>query len=137
MDVDTTTVGDLKALLSPETGLPVHDQILVYNGKTLTGRYRFGKSLHFLTKPLNTDTQTLKDAGIYGSFYKVILGSKSYNPCVKPEDAAPVKPLGPYYSSVHTRIEYNHENVYSKDNMYRIASIFYHVSVDVSVRGSD
>ena len=129
MDVDTTTVGDLKALISPETGLPVDDQILVYNSKTLTGWYRHGQSLHLLIKHLNTDTQTLKEAGIHGSFYKVILGSKSYNPSVKPGNAPPVKPLGPYYSSVHTRIEYDHENVYSKDDMYRLSSTIYHVSV--------
>lgn len=39
VDVDKTTVLDLKKLISadPEAGFPVDDQILVYNGKTLTG----------------------------------------------------------------------------------------------------
>ena len=37
MNLDSTTVKDLKVLLAPETGLPVDDQILVYDGETLSG----------------------------------------------------------------------------------------------------
>ncbi len=37
MNLDTTTVRDLKVLLAPETSLPVDDQVLVYNAKTLSG----------------------------------------------------------------------------------------------------
>lgn len=45
MNVDTTSVRDLKELLAPETNLPVHDQILVYNGRILAGGCGWGWSL--------------------------------------------------------------------------------------------
>ena len=39
VNLTTTTVRDLKALLAPETNLPVDDQVLVYNAKTLSGEW--------------------------------------------------------------------------------------------------
>ena len=40
--MDTTTVKDLKLLLEQEGVIPVNDQILVYNAKTLTGTQSHG-----------------------------------------------------------------------------------------------
>ena len=48
MNLATTTVRDLKVLLAPETNLPVDDQVLVYNAKTLSGECNtnFEHSIH-------------------------------------------------------------------------------------------
>lgn len=77
---------------------------------------------------LCTDSQTLKEAGIYGNLFKVILGSKSFNPMGRPEDAPPVKLINSYCCSVQSRMEYNFDDDFTPEQTRILCSIMWHVS---------
>ena len=70
----------------------------------------------YLCKTFHSDDLTLKQAGVYGSIYKVILGSKSFNPCVRREDAAPVPNITGYSSALHGSLDYEFGDFYTKED---------------------
>lgn len=118
VNVNTTSVRDLKVLVSPEANLPVDDHILVYNGETLS------------------DTLTLKEAGIYGSNYKVILGSKSFSPMGRPEDAPPLTLINTYCCSLHSRMERDFKDNFTYEEIRKLCTTMWHKMNDITSKNS-
>jgi hypothetical protein len=75
----------------------------------------------------SADTETLKEAGIYGNHYKVILGSKSSSPMVRPEDAAPVKLVHSYYG-VQSNLTRDFKECFTHDEIRKLSSVVWLVS---------
>ena len=74
------------------------------------------------------DTQTLREAGIHGTIYKVILGSKSYSPSVRPENAIP----GPSFRDrehccFHETLKYEFDKAYSEEDADKLGAYIWDV----------
>lgn len=74
------------------------------------------------------DTQTLKEAGVHGSLYKMILGSKSFDPMGRPEDAPPVKLINSYGCGVQSRMENEFKDYFTHEEIRKLSATMWHVS---------
>ena len=74
-----------------------------------------------------SDSQTLKDVGIFGNRYKLILGSKSYDPTGRPEDCPPV-PTDPYRSMLEAHMIYSLGDFLAKEDTKKLVAFMWEVN---------
>lgn len=69
----------------------------------------------------------MREVGVHGNVYKVILGSKTHDPCIRREDASTPPPIDRFGSSVHRIFDYEFKGMLSPEDEKDLGYTMWHV----------